>query len=223
MNLEDAVRRALRDEKFFSNMQQCYPLYSSVGFLSYVREDGAVCCGNVAERIPSLDSEDLLPAISDAMQSYIEGYFEQQHETIHPKKGFVILSKWLSFADNLGEEEQLRKMLRIVLTGKTPEALIHLAGTTLLFEDALQLNKLRRYHPAVALIKGYTAPSRDNDFFFMAYQQREAFEEEEIKEAALVSSSQVSSMNGLQRLYFHDNFYALQGMRDRNGSVILLQ
>ncbi|HLC22750.1 MAG TPA: hypothetical protein VJJ79_03180 [Candidatus Nanoarchaeia archaeon] len=208
MDLEDAVRCALRDETFYENMLKCLFFQTTVGSFSFVQEEERkVFAGNVAQKlsIPGMLSPEELPrAASEDLGQYTSGYL-LKHPIIGKTPGFVFLSKWLFFDEGLQ-----RSVFRAFLKGKVSDPLVALrtAGLQPSFEDYLQLNQIRDLYQNVALIRGYTTESHMGEFPFVISQQLVPLAPDELR---YVHGRTCPKLDGYYR--------TVVGKRFRDGSV----
>lgn len=208
MKLEDAVKNAFHDSSFLQSVQTCFGFSSSGGFLSFVDHDGLLFCGNVAPRIlphweenlskkqPSF--EDYASAARENHERYLACYFSTQGKILD-ESGFVLLSRWTSFADTVTQEAQLRA--HIQAQGLDPDQWMRVTGGFPCIEDFIHLNTLRDCYEQVVFIKGYRLPCKQ-DLVFTVYQQQEAMELNELKEVIKLDAQDETFLPGLRRLYY---------------------
>ncbi len=221
MELEYAVKNALKDAIFLQRVQKCFGLSSSGGFLSFVDNEGSVYCGNVAERIlpkvemkqEQLSFQDYASAAMKNRERYLACYFSTQGRILDAS-GFVLLSRWTSFADTLEQKAQIRT--RLQAQNLDPDVWMHVTGGLPCLEDFVNLNTLRGRYGKVAFIKGYRVPSKQ-DMFFTVYQQHETMELDELKEVIKMDAQNEPFLPGLKRLYYHK----LIGTRDAEGNLYI--
>lgn len=190
MELEDALRCALRDTPFYTSMEICHARSSGIGFLTFVRkEDRVVLVGDVADE--------------DDVAGYRAGYFLRHSRIL--QEGVVLLGKWRSFS-----ESYLAQLFVDYTQGKIddPQHIVRINGLSLQQEDFTELNELRGCYNNVVLVRGYGLAHRRGEFPFVAYQQRAPIDEGELR---MITERSPEQLKG----YYH----ILVGKRFIDGSV----